>query len=53
VVWPGWGTIVFTAIGDGAGGMIMDDGVFKAHQELQQRQAEDEARDDSISRQVQ
>mmetsp|Transcript_8647 Transcript_8647/g.21272 ORF Transcript_8647/g.21272 Transcript_8647/m.21272 type:complete len:426 (-) Transcript_8647:5-1282(-) len=53
VVWPGWGTIVFTAIGDGAGGMIMDDGYFKARQELRQRQAEDEARDDSISRQVQ
>eukprot|EP00536_Pseudo-nitzschia_multiseries_P014213 jgi/Psemu1/262035/estExt_Genewise1Plus.C_6700020 len=53
VVWPGWGTIVFSAIGDGTGGMIVDDGYYKARQDLRQRQAQDEARDDSISRQVQ
>ncbi|VEU44071.1 unnamed protein product [Pseudo-nitzschia multistriata] len=53
VVWPGWGTIVFSALGDATGGMITDDGYFKAKQSLEEKRAKDEARDDSISRQVQ
>uniref|UniRef100_A0A7S4AFA1 Uncharacterized protein n=1 Tax=Pseudo-nitzschia australis TaxID=44445 RepID=A0A7S4AFA1_9STRA len=53
VVWPGWGTIVFSALGDGAAGAILDDGYFKARKSLEEEQAADVARDESISRQVQ
>lgn len=53
VVWPGWGTIVFSALGDAAGGMVLDDGYFKARKSLEEKRAKDEARDESISRQVQ
>ena len=53
VVWPGWGTIVFSALGDGAAGVILDDGYFKARKSLEEQQTGDEARDESIIRQVQ
>lgn len=53
VIWPGWGTIMVSAIGDGAAGMLIDDGYLKARQGIEERLSQDQARDDSINRPVQ
>lgn len=37
IVWPGWGTVVFSALGDNIAGVVLDDGYFKALETLEKK----------------
>ncbi|MGK3760512.1 MAG: hypothetical protein ACI8RD_012829 [Bacillariaceae sp.] len=45
IIWPGWGTIIISSLGDSVSGMIMDDGYHKALQTLQDKQRKEEQDD--------
>ena len=45
IIWPGWGTIIFSSLGDSVSGMILDDGYNKALQTLQEKQRKEEQDD--------
>lgn len=45
IVWPGWGTIVVSAIGDNIAGAAIDDGYFKAFEILDSKKAKQEQDD--------
>mmetsp|Transcript_17409 Transcript_17409/g.19949 ORF Transcript_17409/g.19949 Transcript_17409/m.19949 type:complete len:417 (+) Transcript_17409:216-1466(+) len=42
VVWPGWGVIVGSAVGDNVAGLIVDDGFYKAKEMLEEKQRKEE-----------
>lgn len=37
IIWPGWGTIVVSAIGDNVAGIVLDDGYYKAWENLDEQ----------------
>ena len=45
IIWPGWGTIIFSSLGDSVSGMVLDDGYNKALQTLQEKQRKEEQDD--------
>lgn len=49
VVWPGWGTLVVSAMGDAAAGMVLDDGYHRAQTSLEERTAEEKGGTGSIA----
>lgn len=53
VVWPGWGTIVFSALGDAGAGALLDDGYHKAQVSLEEQQRDSETKDAIDKAQVQ
>ncbi len=53
VVWPGWGTILVSSLGDVACGAILDDGYYKARVSLEEQQRDAETKDAIHRAQVQ
>ncbi len=45
VVWPGWGTILVSSLGDVACSAVLDDGYFKARADLEEQQRDMETKD--------
>lgn len=53
VVWPGWGTILVSSLGDVACSAVLDDGYFKARSDLEEQQRDMETKDAIHRAQVQ
>ena len=53
VVWPGWGTILVSSLGDVAAGALLDDGYYKARVSLEEQERDMETKDAIHKAQVQ
>jgi len=45
LVWPGWGVVVGSAMGDNVAGFVLDDGFYKAKEILEDKQKKEELKD--------